>query len=122
MELLKKDFSLFDQLAESQELVLTDTSFIETVVFGARAGIEMSPGVEKWIQTKRLRDVLFLSPLEDYQSTSVRMESHDVAAQISKEVQDAYLHYGYNVVVVPPMSVEERCNFVEEHMKHNGGK
>merc|ERR1719154_993073 len=122
MNLLKKDFCLFDDLSTSDEVVLTDTSFIETVVFGARAGIEMSPGVEEWIKTKRLRNVFFLSPLEEYQNTSVRMESHDVATQISKEVQDAYCHYGYNVVMVPPMSVEERFNFVEEHLKQNGGE
>ena len=32
MNLLKKDFELFDKLMGSQELVITDTSFIETVV------------------------------------------------------------------------------------------
>ena len=55
MDLLKKDYLLFDQLADrgSRKIVLTDTSFIETVVFAARAGIEMGPAVESWIQTKR---------------------------------------------------------------------
>ena len=55
MDLLKKDFLLFDQLAERgpEKVVLTDTSFIETVVFAARAGIEMGPGVESWVLTKR---------------------------------------------------------------------
>ena len=55
MEILKKDFTLFDELADRgpEKIVLTDTSFIETVVFAARAGIEMGPGVESWIQSKR---------------------------------------------------------------------
>ena len=55
MEILKKDFTLFDELADQgpEKIVLTDTSFIETVVFAARAGIEMGPGVESWIQSKR---------------------------------------------------------------------
>lgn len=52
---LKKDFILFDELAngEPEKNVLTDTLFIKTVVFAARAGIEMGPGVESWIQSKR---------------------------------------------------------------------
>ena len=57
MDLLKKDFLLFDELFDknrNEEIVLTDTSFIETVVFAARAGIEMGPGVESWIRKKRL--------------------------------------------------------------------
>ena len=55
MEILKKDFILFDELAngESEKIVLTDISFIETVVFAARAGIEMGPEGESWIQSKR---------------------------------------------------------------------
>ena len=114
MDLLQKDFLLFDKLAESQEVVLTDTSFIETVVFAARAGIEMGPGVEAWLHTRRYRVVFFLSPIEEYKTSTVRMETHDVASQISQEVQDAYRHYGYNVVLVPPMSTAERCNFVKQ--------
>ena len=46
MNLLKKDFELFDNLIEGKDLVVSDTSFIETVVFAARAGIEMCPEVE----------------------------------------------------------------------------
>lgn len=118
MDLLEKDFALFESLAESSsnELVVTDTSFIETVVFSARAGIEMSPAVDAWLRNKRYNVVFFLAPIEEYESTAVRMESHDVAAKISKEVQAAYRQYGYELVVVPSMSIEERCKFVESYM------
>ena len=55
MDLLKRDFALFDGLfngegESSGDVVVTDTSFIETMVFSARAGIEMSPKVEDWIR------------------------------------------------------------------------
>eukprot|EP00092_Neocalanus_flemingeri_P049507 GFUD01056917.1.p1 GENE.GFUD01056917.1~~GFUD01056917.1.p1 ORF type:complete len:118 (+),score=25.47 GFUD01056917.1:1-354(+) len=116
MDLLKKDFSLFDQLAEKQECVLTDTSFVETVVFSARAGIEMGPGIEAWLHNKRYKVVFFLAPIE---ATAVRMESQNVASQISQEVQEAYLNYGYKVIVVPSMSLEERCKFIKKHI-HQG--
>ena len=53
LDLLKRDFALFDdvlsgksQLLSFGSSVMADTSFIETVVFSERAGIEMSPGVE----------------------------------------------------------------------------
>ena len=36
MNLLKKDFNLMDQLANDGNIVVTDTSFIETVVFANR--------------------------------------------------------------------------------------
>ena len=47
----KRDFALFDGLLSGGGgAVVADTSFIETMVFSARAGIEMSPGVEDWIR------------------------------------------------------------------------
>ena len=52
MDLLKRDFALFDGLLSDDRVVVADTSFIETMVFSARAGIEMSPGVEDWIRDR----------------------------------------------------------------------
>ena len=65
----------------------------------------------------RYRDVFFLMPIENYNSSNVRMETSKEALKISQEVQEAYKNYGYNLIVVPPMSLEERCNFVQNHLK-----
>ena len=113
MDLLKKDFMLFDGLMASGKLVFTDTSFIETVVFGARAGIEMTPEVEKWIKGKRYHKVFFLGTEDDYRSSKVRMETEKVALQISQQVKDAYSRYGYQLVEVPSkMSLDQRIAFI----------
>merc|ERR1712126_288779 len=104
-------------MSTSKEISIADTSFIETVVFSARAGIEICPAVETWIKDNRYRMVFFLEPIENYESTDVRIESRETAAQISREIQDAYAKYGYRVVFVPSMSIEERCKFVEEHIE-----
>ena len=56
-------------------------------------------------------------PIENYNSSSVRMETSKEALKISVEVQEAYKNYGYNLIVVPPMPLEERCNFVQNHLK-----
>ena len=56
-------------------------------------------------------------PIENYNSSSVRMETSKEALKISQEVQEAYKNYGYNLIVVPPMPLEERCNFVQNHLK-----
>ena len=56
-------------------------------------------------------------PIENYNSSSVRMETSKEALKISQEVQEAYKNYGYNLIVVPQMPLEERCNFVQNHLK-----
>ena len=110
-EILAQDYELFEGLPVN-EPVFTDTSFLETLVFGARAGITMGPHIESWLRQKRYKTVFFLEPLEDYEQSEVRMESRRVAVQISEEVQTAYRHYGYALIVVPKAPVAERVSFI----------
>ena len=110
-EILSQDYDLFEGLPVD-EPVFTDTSFLETLVFGIRAGITMGPHVESWLRRKRYKTVFFLEPLEDYERSKIRMESHREAMQISEEVQAAYRNYGYELVVVPKATVTERVSFI----------
>lgn len=114
MELLHRDFALFDRLGRSTSPVWTDTSFIETVVFAHRAGITMGPGIESWLRKRRYRVVFFLESLDNksYKETAVRMETVDLAEQIAKEEREMYERYGYEVVSVPVMPVQARLEFV----------
>ena len=80
LDLLKRDFALFDyvlsgksQLLSFGSRVMADTSFIEALVFSERGGIEMSPGVEDWIRKKRYNIVVFLS------SPELRAGSHETS-------------------------------------------
>ena len=122
MDLLRKDFDLFDKILTTggDGIVIADTSFIETLVFSARAGIEMSPTVKDWLMKKRFNNVFFLASPANYQSTAVRMESEQVALAISEEVEEAYKHFGYQLLLIPAeMSLSERCHFVEKHIRSN---
>ena len=108
---LQKDYEMFDALP-TRTPVFTDTSFIEAVVFSSRTGIGMGPGVESWLRTRRYRKVFFLEPLEAYEQSQVRMESRDLARQISAEVLECYGEYGYEPVMVPAGTLAERVAFV----------
>merc|ERR1712037_811632 len=129
MDLLSKDFHLFDKILSDEGeglasggdgIVIADTSFIETLVFSARAGIEISPRVQDWLMKKRYTNVFFLASSTSYENTAVRMESQQVALEISREVEEAYKHFGYQLLVIPAeMSLSERCLFVEKHIRSN---
>ena len=115
-ELLRQDHALFDGLPVD-EPVFTDTSFLETLVFGARAGVAVGPNGESWLRRKRYEAVFFLDPVEGYRRTEVRMESHGLALRISAQVRAAYERYGYEVVRVPALPVEERVAFVRSRVQ-----
>ena len=114
-DLLRQDHALFDGLP-IDELVFTDTSFLETLVFGARAGIAVGPNIESWLRRKRYKRVFFLDRLDGYEQSAVRMESADLALQIADQVQGCYREYGYEVIVVPALSVAERVAFIESFL------
>jgi predicted ATPase len=116
LEVLRQDHQLFDSLP-ADGLVFTDTSFIEDLVFSARAGIGMGPGVESWLRHRRYRKVFFLDPLEAYERTRVRMESHELSMQISAQVLERYRDYGYEPVLVPSAPVAERVAFILSHIE-----
>jgi len=115
-QILARDYALFDGLPEG-DLLFTDTSFLETLVFGARAGLEPGPNLDTWLRNKRYRAVFFLDPLEDYEQSAVRMESAGLATQISGQVRAAYERYGYQPIAVPSGSVAERVAFVLRNIR-----
>ena len=112
---LQQDHALFESLP-TDELVFTDTSFIEDLVFASRAGIKMGPGIEAWLLRKRYQKVFFLEPLEAYEQNRVRLESRDVSRLISAQVRKRYQDYGYALVMVPASSLADRMVFILSHI------
>jgi len=114
-DVLEKDHSLFDGLPVD-ELIFTDTSFIEDLVFSRRAGIQMGPNVHRWLKNKRYRRVFFLEPLATYESNAVRMESQALAEQIGRDIQQEYNEFGYGLIRVPACSLAERLDIILQHL------
>ena len=114
---IEANFDKIEVLATKHDgPVFTDTSFLETAVFAERTGISLGPGLEAWLRALRYRIVFFLEPLA-FEQTAVRLENASVASSISEAVAARYAMYGYEVVHVPPLPIEERLAFVLERTK-----
>ena len=95
----------------------TDTSFIEDLVFAERAGLSVGPNIAAWLRGKRYRAGFYLQPLAAYEQTAVRLEDRETATRIGSAVLTRYRTYGYEPILVPDRSVEERVAFVLAHVK-----
>ena len=115
--IFRQDHAVFDGLPANSP-VFTDTSFIETLVFGDRAGLCAGPNLRAWLEHKRYKHVFFLDPLEAYQETRVRLESQKTAQRISEQVWQQYLSCGYEPIVVSAGTVAERVAFIQETLEH----
>lgn len=75
---------------------------------------------EKFIEAcqKYKYDTIFLLPPweEIYTSDSERYESYEQAMQIHDFLVDTYTKFGYDLIEVPKVSVENRYNFIIDHL------
>ena len=75
---------------------------------------------EKFIEAcqKYKYDTIFLLPPweEIYTSDSERYESYEQAMQIHDFVVDTYTKFGYDLIEVPKVSVENRYHFIIDHL------
>lgn len=110
--ILTADHALFDALPTDQ-VVFTDTSFIENLIYAARAGIAVGPNALEWLRRKRYAQVFFLDPVARYEQTDVRMESPALARHLSDQVRARYQHHGYALTRVPAVSVDRRIAQIE---------
>ena len=114
-ENLRLDHALFDALSPG-ELIFTDTSVVEDLVYCARAGIEVGPRLQAWLRAKRYKRVFFLEPLKLYEATPLRRESQALARRLSAEVLARYRDFGYDPVLVPAAPLEERVARIRSHL------
>ena len=66
------------------------------------------------VPTAGRRAVFLLEPLGAFEATPVRLESAAAAASIADAVGACYERFGYAVVRVPPLPVDQRVKFVLE--------
>ena len=65
----------------------------------------------------RYTKVFVLPPWEEiYESDEARYENYDQAKLIYTHLQETYNNYGYQLIVVPKGTVEERVNFILQNL------
>lgn len=114
--ILRRDYELFDGLPDD-EVVFTDTSFVENLHYAARAGVALGPNIWSWLRRRRYARVFVLDPLDAYEQTAVRVETHETALETGARVSANYVRCGYDPVVVPCMPVAERVAFIEAALR-----
>ncbi len=60
--------------------------------------------------------VFLLEKLPNYEKTGFRAEEEEDAKKISELIKQVYEQLDYEVIVVPPLAVKERSDFVFKHL------
>lgn len=60
--------------------------------------------------------IFLLEKLPDYEKTGFRAEEEEDAKKISELLKQVYEQLGYEVIVVPPLALKERADFVIKNL------
>jgi len=64
------------------------------------------------------RKVFILPPWEDiYQTDDERKQTWEEAIYTFEKMKQTYLEYGYEIIEVPKISIEKRCEFILYHIQ-----
>ncbi|MDY6789196.1 MAG: ATP-binding protein [Candidatus Nanohaloarchaea archaeon] len=62
-------------------------------------------------------DNVFLLELLPFEEDYARREDEEEAIETHREIEKAYEEAGYDLIKIPPVSVEERADMIEEHLE-----
>jgi len=104
----------FELKAHNNAHVFLDRSIVDIVGYCRFFGITPPEELIKKVKSHRYDGAFLLSFLSFYETTAVRPEPLDVAKKIHAILKKTYEDFGYNLIEIPPVSVEERMKFVSE--------
>jgi predicted ATPase len=106
---LERDIQL-EEGVPKDKVVFFDRSLVDNIVYHRMLG--MPTGHIEAMAKNRYRKVFFMQPLSFYEKGSLRTEDAELAGKLSGLLLKAYRDLDYQVIEVPPVSVEERVSFV----------
>ena len=115
--LLEGRINQFIQATTETATVFIDRGIPDVVAYMDFIGDTYSEKFNEACFKYKYDKVFLLPPWEEiYTSDAVRYESYEEAMQIHDFLVAAYHHYGYDLIEVPKVSVENRYQFIIDHL------
>lgn len=96
------------------KVIFFDRAVPDSIAYYEFLGVD-SKQLKESCKEKRYRKVFFLEQLQ-FEKDYARVESEELANKLSDLLLNAYLELGYEVIIVPEMSVGDRVKFILSHL------
>lgn len=111
----KKQFQ--KALQETENIVFLDRGIPDVLAYMHYIGDSYPAFFDQACKEHRYNSIFVLPPWQDiYVSDDERYENYEQAVLIHKHLLETYEKYGYSIVEVPRDTVENRVNFVLNHL------
>jgi len=111
---IERSVDAFEQAASLDGPVFYDRSFIDAVSFVSSINGRLRAEHQRLIDTRRYANLVFLTPPwpEIFQNDAERQASFDTAVEEYERLELSFTEFGYDPIVLPKVSVEDRADFV----------
>lgn len=110
-----------NQLMEAQKLnkniVFLDRGIPDIIAYMDYVNETYPDSYIKYCQENRYHKVFLLPPWKEiYTTDDARYESYEEAEKIHYFLLETYQKFNYEVIIIPPGTVQERANFIFNHL------
>lgn len=98
--------------SNKESLIFLDRSIVDTLAYLLLNGLNYREHFKLHIENADYTKVFFLENLESYKKNEVRKEDPEKARKIHNKILETYGELGFDVIIVPKMSAEERADFI----------
>lgn len=99
--------------SDDKKVVFVDRGMHDTWAYFKIASIDITEDVDSILKQYVYDEVLMLDMLDAYDKEDyARTESIEEAKELHRLTEKAYKKYGMNIVNIPPVSVEERADYI----------
>lgn len=99
--------------------IFFDRGLLDTICYRNMEGMPVSEDLDQLVYSHQYnRKVFILPPWEAiYETDNERKQTWQEAIDTFDKMKQTYLNYGYELIEVPKVSVEERCSFILDHIQ-----
>lgn len=128
---LRSDEKKFQELVLERKITIEASLNRNTITFFDRGihdttaylmahNFAVEPWVEAIVDKSSYKKVFLLEPLEKFEKDYARTEDADFAKRLHTLLYDAYSNCGIEVIIVPPLNIKSRVNYILKHLNQEG--
>ena len=112
-EVLNRRLAFYHSV-DDEEIAFTDRAIPDQIAFARFNGFGVPEVLSRNSTEYRYNDKVFITPpwKEIYKNDSERTESYERACELHEIIVEIYREYGYSLIEIPCLNVDERVKFV----------
>lgn len=116
---LEKQLCWEREIPEEIEYSFQDRGIPDGIAYYKLDGLEPPRELVEAAKQAGYRGVFLLEPLQIYKNTEIRREDRETGMRIHNALEETYRELGYEIMKIPPITIETRADMILERVYAN---